>query len=100
MKRVIFHRLAWNEFVRAIRYWNRVRHGLGDELQIEIERAILEIRQDPKLGGPFGESGARFWIEKRFHYVIYYREFEDSIWVMAVAHGHRRPNYWRHRRIG
>jgi toxin ParE1/3/4 len=35
-----------------------------------------------------------------FPYQIFYTELEDAIWIAAVAHGRRRPDYWRRRRIG
>jgi toxin ParE1/3/4 len=36
---------------------------------------------------------------RRFPYLLIYREFEGRIWVVTVAHGHRRPGYWRRRKV-
>jgi hypothetical protein len=40
----------------------------------------------------------RFFRVRRFPFVVYYAELIDAIWVVAIAHGRRRPNYWRKRR--
>jgi toxin ParE1/3/4 len=36
---------------------------------------------------------------ERFPYAIIYREFDDRIFIVAVAHGLRRPDFWKTRRI-
>jgi toxin ParE1/3/4 len=35
---------------------------------------------------------------QRFPYVVFYREVDDRVEVIAVAHGAREPGYWRNRR--
>jgi hypothetical protein len=35
---------------------------------------------------------------KRFPYHIVYRTDREPILIVAVAHGRRRPRYWRNRR--
>ena len=34
---------------------------------------------------------------KRFPYSIVFIEHEGDLWVVAFAHQHRRPGYWRQR---
>jgi toxin ParE1/3/4 len=34
---------------------------------------------------------------KRFPYLVIFIEFERNVRVIAVAHGARRPDYWRDR---
>jgi hypothetical protein len=31
--------------------------------------------------------------------IAFYAELEEAIWIVAVAHGKRRPDYWRRRRF-
>ena len=33
------------------------------------------------------------------HYLIFYTELEEVIWVIAIAHSKRKPNYWKQRNI-
>ncbi len=33
------------------------------------------------------------------HYLIFYTEFEEFIWIVAIAHSKRTPDYWRRRQI-
>jgi toxin ParE1/3/4 len=35
----------------------------------------------------------------RFPYLIFYTELEEVIWVIAIGHGKRKPNYWKERNI-
>lgn len=41
--------------------------------------------------------GVRRKLLRRFPFAIVFIELADSIRVLAVAHGARRPAYWRHR---
>lgn len=75
------------------------KKGLGQDLQSKVEQAIREIRQNPQLGISYKQTDFRYWIVRRFPYVIFYMELEESIWIAAIAHGRRRPDYWRKRRI-
>jgi hypothetical protein len=34
---------------------------------------------------------------KKFPYLVVFREYPDHLFIVAVAHGHRRPGYWRKR---
>jgi len=34
---------------------------------------------------------------KRFPFAIIYRDTPEAIQVIAIAHGHRRPGYWKKR---
>jgi hypothetical protein len=42
-------------------------------------------------------TGTRRYLLKRYPYAVIYRELDDLIWVVAVAHGKRRPGYWKSR---
>ena len=35
----------------------------------------------------------------RFPYAVYFELLTDRIHILAVAHQHRRPYYWRERRV-
>jgi plasmid stabilization system protein ParE len=46
---------------------------------------------------PAGEHGSRKFVLRRFPFAIFYREKQAVIHVLAIAHGHRRPGYWKDR---
>ena len=97
MKPVKFHTAAAAEVRSALAHYERERPGLGQELRAELEAAVTRIQQDPKTF-PNSDRDTRAAPVRRFPYTVFYVEFEDRIWIAAVAHHSRRPNYWQRRR--
>jgi plasmid stabilization system protein ParE len=62
----------------------------------EFEHAIAEIQRVPATWPSF-DHGTRRFLLKRFPYSVVYRMDDTRIVVVAVAHAHRRPAYWRAR---
>jgi plasmid stabilization system protein ParE len=58
--------------------------------------AIAGISQQPEIYPPF-EAGTRRIRLPHFPYLVIFRAVGDSLEVIAVAHGRRRPGYWRQR---
>jgi toxin ParE1/3/4 len=46
---------------------------------------------------PAGDHGSRKFVLRRFPFAIFYQEMQAVIQVLAIAHGHRRPGYWKDR---
>lgn len=99
MKPLIIHSEARAELDEAINYYEQQKSGLGLALQAEVEQTIGEIQQTPGLGTPYKRTDYRSSLLRRFPYVIYYLELSEAIWIAAIAHGKRRPGYWRKRQI-
>ncbi len=99
MKPVIIHGQARMELDEAMAFYDQQKSGLGPALQGAVERAVEAIQQNPKLGAPYKNTEFRYYVVRRFPYVIFYVELMDAIWIVAVAHGKRRPGYWRRRRM-
>jgi plasmid stabilization system protein ParE len=68
----------------------------GEAFVEEVERVAQAIAEAPKRW-PIYMGGARRIPLHRFPYFIVYREDAEVILVLAVAHGRRRPGYWRPR---
>jgi toxin ParE1/3/4 len=86
------------ELIEAIRWYERQRAGLGGELFDAITETIDLIRTHPEIGGPRGtQRPTRQLLVTRFPYYVVYRIRDDDIYVVAVAHTSRRPDYWKHR---
>ena len=62
----------------------------------EVDHGLTLISVSPQLW-PFFEPGARKYVLPSFPYSLVYREVENGIKVIAVAHHKRRPRYWTSR---
>jgi plasmid stabilization system protein ParE len=61
-----------------------------------LERAVEFVRVNPEAGTPI-RGAIRRWLIRRFPYSVIYREEESRIYILAVAHQRRRPEYWSDR---
>jgi len=90
------HRAAETEFWEAVAYYEEKIPGLGLDFIEEIERSFEVIRSDPSRWR-IRDHGARRYNIDRFPYYIAYLDFPDHLWVVAIAHGRRLPEYWTER---
>jgi toxin ParE1/3/4 len=98
VKPFVLHVSAEAELDRAMRYYEKQRRGLGLALQDEVHAAIRKVRDNPALGSPYKNTDVRFQVVHRFPYVVYYQDLPGEIFVVAIAHGSRRTEYWRRRK--
>ena len=99
MKPVIIHSEAIEELDGAVAYYEDQKVGLGFNFLVEVEQALGKIQQNPNLGAIYKVTGLRRYVIQRFPFLIFYAELEEYIWVVAIVHGKRRPDYWRRRQI-
>lgn len=97
MKPVTIHVEAMAELDETISYYENQNIGLGLDFLSEVEQSISKIQQNSNLGTVYKLTGLRRYVIQRFPFLIFYTEFADFIWVVAIAHGKRRPDYWRKR---
>ena len=89
-----FHPEAELEFYEAaLRYESEVI-GLGARFGDEVERVIDLLLEHPELGSPVDEN-LRHFVLRKFPFSIVYAVVRDLLYVVAVAHGSREPEYWR-----
>jgi len=91
--RVVFSPEARQEFEEAEEYYERKVPGLGERFRAEVRAAVPRIRAWP-LSCPCERGDIRRLTLSRFPYKILYAVEADHIYVIAVAHNHRQPNYW------
>lgn len=91
-----FHPEAEDEFGKAVEYYEECQPGLGLELAEEVYAAIARIAQFPDAGTPLS-SNTRRCLVNRFPYGVIYQVRSAGLRIIAVAHLHRRPGYWRDR---
>ena len=96
MKPVVYHRLADIELAKSAVFYERRREFLGEAFLNAVEETLVEIQNHSNLGHP-GKFSTRSWRTKRFPFRMVYLEAPDRIWIVAVAHLSRRPNYWLER---
>lgn len=85
---------ARHELNEAVRYFNWQRAGLGDEFRDEAWETIKRIKEFPLAWHPLGGAIRRCQMI-RFPYGVVYEPSNHEIVVIAVAHMHRDPGYWR-----
>lgn len=98
MKQVVFHDSANAELAEAMAWYEDRSDGLGDDLLIEVERAVGFLRKFPEMCPQHGETIFRKCFVTRFPYTIFFTELDEEIWIAAIAHQSRRPGYWSNRR--
>lgn len=62
----------------------------------ELDRVLDLVIKTPGRW-PVGDLATRRFVLQRFPFAVIYRETEKAIQVLAIAHGHRRPGYWKER---
>ena len=88
---------AQREFLDAISDYEEARASLGQRFKDEIDRCILWIADHPDLYR-LRAGGYRRIKLRVFPYYIPYIVRAETLWILAVAHGNRKPLYWISRR--
>jgi plasmid stabilization system protein ParE len=82
---------------RAARQWYKARNQVvAAEFVEELKAGIRKILDSPTRW-PLVSPGIRKYRLHRFPYNLIYRQTPAAIRIIAVAHGHRRPGYWKSR---
>ena len=78
-------------------YYEDFEPGLGEEFAMEVFFALSNILSYPQAW-PLLEEGVRRCLINRFPYGIIYSPEPEGIFILAVMHLHRSPDYWKPRR--
>ena len=97
MKPVTIHPEAEAELEEASDFYETRRAGLGAEFEAEVQQAIDRVEQMPSRFPLHGNTGFRKCFVSRFPYTVFFMETDTTIWVAAVAHQRRQPDYWNRR---
>jgi toxin ParE1/3/4 len=85
------------EFLEAVSYYESARLGLGQRFKDEVDRNVLWISDHPELCR-LRPGGYRRVNLRTFPYYIPYIVRGSTLWILAVAHGSRKPEYWIRRK--
>ena len=97
MNEPVFHPSARAELDESAVFYESRFRGLGIRFAVAVEGTVQRIVDRPQAGAPLGEHYRRR-IVPGFPFTVIYRTWDDHVFVVAVAHQHRRPEYWRQRK--
>ncbi len=84
---------AFEELNDAIAYYEEQQVALGLRLKDEVDQHVNWIL-DKSTVPQVRRGGYRRVNLKVFPYYIAYIIREDTLWILAIAHSHRKPEYW------
>ena len=90
--------VARRELREAVDWYAAQAPGLGDAFLIEALRALDLIESYPDAWHPLTGDVRRCRF-RRYPYGVVYTCVEHDVLVLAIAHLHRRPGYWRERLV-
>jgi len=94
--RFYFHPEAREKFDGAVDFYEQSQAGLGLEFAEEVYATIARIVQYPDAWSVLSENSRRCLVN-RFPYGLIYQIKSHTLRIIAVAHLHRRPGYWKER---
>lgn len=84
---------AANEFEDAAAHYEDKQPGLGRRFRDEVDRHIRWVARHAEIPR-LRPGGYRRVNLKIFPHYVAYMQMGETIWVLAIAHGHREPEYW------
>ena len=96
MKDLEFHPDAAAELLAA-EEWYAERSIAASRAFIHESNAVFDRLQEAPERWPVSEDGTRRVLFARFPFFVIYRVHLDRVEVIAVAHQHREPGYWKYR---
>jgi plasmid stabilization system protein ParE len=90
---LLFDPLAKKEHQDAFEYYEAQEEGLGEKFRSAVWAAIVVIDRYPEIGEEV-RPGIRKILLRRFPYKLIYSLTSETVYIIAVAHGHREPDYW------
>jgi plasmid stabilization system protein ParE len=95
-RRIDVHPEAVDE-AQAAAQWYRERSALAaDAFLAELDLAVERIAENLEMY-PHYIRGTRRYLLQRFPFYLVYREHPEKLELVAIAHGRRRPGYWKKR---
>ena len=95
---VRFHPGATEDYLQAIGFYADRQAGIALRFELEVAAPIDRIVESPRRWRAVDATHRRLPL-RRFPFAVIYREHDGRLWIVAIAHGNRRPGYWRGRRL-
>ena len=94
--KVVLLRAGEIEFWESVDYYERQSAGLGIRFKEEVDRFLERIAADPLLPRLRRKGYRRVNLSVFRHYIAYIIR-ADVLWVVAICHSHRKPEFWLRR---
>ena len=94
----IFHPKADEELFESAWYYEKRSVGLGEDFLAAVEKALRRIDAFPSASRA-DSRGIRRCAVPGFPFTVLYKHRENRVFVVAVAHHRRQPDYWIQRLI-
>jgi toxin ParE1/3/4 len=92
-----YYTKALEEFLNCIDYYNEISPELASYFDQDLITALDQIKKQP-LSAPEHKDHKELHVKKcrKFPFsIIYHIEFDlQTIFIVAIAHHKRRPDYW------
>jgi plasmid stabilization system protein ParE len=95
--KISFRRAARDDLRDASDWYEQQQTGLGEQFEVEVEKALLRAAAMPESYVKIHHSGTRRVTTKRFPYQILFKIEGAAILVFAVMHQSRDPRRWQSR---
>ena len=96
MTSVEFHPAAQTELTAATDWYLERSKNAAAEFVREVQHAVQRIAESPERY-PVTRKGRRRFVLLNFPFDLVYRNLEEGIEIIAIAHHSRRPGYWQRR---
>lgn len=90
---IIFSKYAKQEMEDAARFYELEYSGLGRTFKEEVRKAAQRIAEHPKAWS-IERGDVRKGLLHKFPYKLLYALEREHVFIIAVAHQHRKPDYW------
>jgi len=91
-----FHPEAELELYEAAAFYEAALSGLGRDFTDEVERVVNILLEHPELGAKV-DKNLRHFVLRRFPFSVVYAATGQVVYIVAIAHGSREPEYWKTR---
>ena len=91
--KVVFSKFAKMELDDAVHYYEIAQPRLGQRFREEVRKASVRLAEYPEVWS-IERGEIRKCILHKFPYKLLYSIEKDHIFIIAVAHQHRKPDYW------
>jgi hypothetical protein len=97
MKSLEFHPEAETEFAEAVTFYQQARDGLGDDFFNEVWDSLWLVMEQPQLFPVMWNEYGKC-VLGRFPFTIFFKNGQDRVVVVAIAHTSRDADYWLNRK--
>jgi len=97
MMEYIYHAEAFDEYREAVSHYKSISGNVANQFVINVEQAIALIREQPNAWMVVSKNIRRS-IVKGYPYSIFFSDYSEKIYILAIAHQKRKPNYWKKRK--